>query len=208
VGQSNIVHLSQLGVNSENVISFNLLTSPGIPGGIYNLAVELNYINDLGYPYKSSAIAGVIIQPRASLDLIELQYSKTVMEGEPFMVTGTLINSSSGSVKGVGVSAVNNDYFSVEQGDLFLGTFAEGASDYFEFFVIPLTPGRNDLILELYYTDVLQQKQVIQRELNIEVLPMPDYDDNNFEPVPVPGESSFWGKVKLFLRALFGLGGV
>lgn len=208
VGQSNIAYLNQLNVNYENVISFDLLTSPGISGGIYNLVVELNYINTLGYPYKSSAIAGVVIQPKASLDLIELQYPKTVMEGEPFMVTGTLINSSSGTVRGVGVSAVSSEFFSVEQGDVYLGTFTEGASDYFEFFVIPHTTGSADLVLELYYTDVLQQKQVDERALNIEILPMQYPDDDYFEPIPEPDGNSFWGRVKLFVRALFGLGGV
>lgn len=208
VGQSNIAHLAYLGVNSENVVSFDLLTSPAIPGGIYNLVVELNYINDLGYPYRSSAIAGVVIQPQASLDLIELYYPKTVTAGEPFMISGTLINSSSGTIRGVGISAAGGDSFSVEQGDIFLGTFAEGASDYFEFMAVPFSPGSDVLVLELYYTDILQQKQVIQRELTIETLPMPDYSDDYIDPMPDPDRNSVWSRVKLFFRALFGLGGV
>ncbi len=209
LGQSNTLYLDQLHVGYEKWLQCKLIAGPGVAGGAYNLVIHLSYINSEGDPFESTAVTGVVLEPQGTLDLIELNYPRTVSEGEYFNVSGYVVNSGGAPVRGVGVAAGGDENFEPEQGETYFGTFNEGDSDIFEFSIIALQPGDNILKLELYYSDAMNRKQIIGRELDIEVIKVEEtFAPNNGRPGEEEnGNGGFWSKFKTFLRGLFGLGG-
>lgn len=209
LGQSNVLYLDQLSVGVEKWLQCNLIGGPGVAGGIYNLVFLLSYINPAGDPFESTAVTGVILQSQSALDLIELSYPGSVLEGEPFTINGHVVNNGSVPVRGVGLLIRPGEQFQAEPAETYFGTFNEGDSDVFDLSITALQPGKNILALELYYSDALNRKQTLQRELQIEVIKNEERDgpDNGRSPDKEKGEGGFWPRFKNFLYALFGLGG-
>lgn len=207
LGQSNTLYLGQLPVGYEKWLQCKLIAGPGVAGGIYNLVFHLSYINTEGDPFESTAVTGVMLEPQGTLDMIELSYPRTVAEGEYFNISGYVVNSGGAPVRGVGVAVSQNENFSPEQGETYFGTFNEGDSDIFDFTVVALQPGENVLKLELYYSDAMNRKQVIERELQIEVMKAEETAAAGNDHPPADESGGFWSRFKAFLSAFFGLGG-
>jgi hypothetical protein len=209
LGQSNTLYLGQLPVGSEKWLQCKLIAGPGVTGGIYNLVLHLSYINPEGDPFESTAVTGVMLEPQSALDLIELNYPGSVAEGEPFTVNGYVVNSGGAPVRGVGLVVRHDEKFQAEQGETYFGTFNEGDSDVFDFSIIALQPGNNSLMLELYYSDAMNRKQIVERELQIEVMKIEEAvsPNNGHPPDGENNTGGFWSRFKVFLCALFGLGG-
>lgn len=209
LGQCNTLYLDQLYVGYEKWLQCKLIAGPAVAGGIYNLVIHLSYINIEGDPFESTAVTGVMLEPQGTLDLIELSYPRTVAEGEYFNVSGYVVNSGGAPVRGVGVAVGRGENFELEQGETYFGTFNEGDSDVFDFSIAALQPGENILKLELYYSDAMNRKQTIERELQIEVMKIEEtFAPNNGQAGGEEnGSGGFWSKFKTFLSALFGLGG-
>ncbi len=208
LGQSNVFYLDQLSVGVEKWLQCKLIAGPGVTGGIYNLVFHLSYINPAGEPFESTAVTGVILQSQSALDLIEMNYPGSVLEGESFTIKGHVINNGSAPVRGVGLLVIPGENFQAEQGETYFGTFNEGDSDVFDLSITALQPGKNILNLELYYSDAMNRKQTLEKELQIEVLKNEDGNPaNDRTPGEGKSENSFWSRFKNFLAALFGLGG-
>ncbi|NLA27500.1 MAG: hypothetical protein GX878_08920 [Firmicutes bacterium] len=209
LGQSNTLYLGHLPVGSEKWLQCNLIAGPGVAGGIYNLVLHLSYINWEGEPFESTAVTGLMLEPQGTLDLIELNYPGLVTEGESFGISGYVVNSGGAPVRGVGIVALHDDNFQAVEGETYFGTFNEGDSDIFDFSIVAMRSGKNALKLELYYSDAMNRKQVIEKDLQIEVMEIKDVFSPNGDGPPEKKNNSegFWARFKTFLCALFGLGG-
>lgn len=209
LGQSNTLYLGHLPVGSEKWLQCRLIAGPGVAGGIYNLVLHLSYINWEGEPFESTAVTGLMLEPQGTLDLIELNYPDLVTEGEIFGISGYVVNSGGAPVRGVGIVALHDDNFQAEEGETYFGTFNEGDSDIFDFSIVAMRSGKNALKLELYYSDAMNRKQVIEKDLQIEVMEIKDaFSPNGDHPPEKENDSEgFWASFKTFLCALFGLGG-
>lgn len=206
LGQSNVLCLNRLPVEAEQQLQCKMIAGPGASGGIYNLLFHLSYIDPAGTPQELTAVSGVILQQQGTLDLIEMSYPRSVSAGEPFTVSGYVVNSGSAPVRGVGLIVRPGEKFEAQPGEIYFGTFNEGDSDSFDLEITALKPGENSLGLELYYSDAMNRKQTLEEGLPIEVLGEEEEQGGDSAPGK-QDERSFWTRVKTFFAALFGLGG-
>ncbi len=208
VDSSNTRFISSLASGSKQEVDFNMMAGPSVNAGLYNLAINLSYLDDKNNKVTSSENIGLIVKRKPSISVLLNNKPKLLTVGDDFKFSFDVYNLSDFTVKGVVITALGEGISAdIAKDSKFIGTIESGDSESIEVNGGASLVGQKKVILRVQYRDDFGQTTAIERPINIKVKEKEaTIKQASNENGSSNKNKSFFAKVIDFLKALLGIG--
>lgn len=199
VGGSNTLFIEKIGPGQIESASLELATKADAENRPYTLNVAFEYEDNRGEGYSAQETISLEVRQNA-----RLQIGDVAFYGEPVlydMVPANLEFYNLGKTILHNLMVEVDGPFQFEGGSYFVGNFNPGASDSFNFALVPQEPGEQAGLVIFKFEDADGTPHEVEREFIVNVME-PFYPEDPGEMPPMPEPVSKWKYVGLGLAAV------
>ena len=171
VDSSNTFYIDSIPPKGRVEKSITMFTVPDAAAKTYTLTANFEYEDSAANPFEATELIGVPVIQTSKLETGEIGYSPEAYIGQSTPISLEFFNTGKVTLYNMMVK-IEGD-FQTENGQLYIGNFTSGSSEYFEGYVIPNAPGelKGDLVFS--YEDSTGQEQEIRKDFTLNVMDMP-----------------------------------
>ncbi len=165
--------------------------------GIYDLGLTITYQDSQGLTYTVKETVGVSLLRKLLVKLLNVNYSREVVQGEVFTFSVDVANTGRFTINGLYLE-VDSD-MDWEFYSYYIGSLEAGDFDSFESEVTPIDAGEHTFVIRVGFTDDFNQEHFEEQSFSV-------YVTENVEMTPPPQENEgLWNQIVQFFKSLLGL---
>ncbi len=148
IGSTNRKIIKEMGADSEATVSFNLMAEPDADSKLYNIPIEIEFLDRLGTVYAKNETVGLIIGAEPDLSVI-IDSSEIYSSGGTGEVTIKFVNKGVTDVKFLNIVLKDGEYKIISPKEVYVGNID---SDDYETADFKLTLNKvkgNEVILSI-----------------------------------------------------------
>lgn len=171
VDSSNTFYIDSIPPKGRVEKRITMFTVPDAAAKTYTLTANFEYEDSAATPFTATELIGVPVIQISKLETGEVGYSPEAYIGQSTPISLEFFNTGKVTLYNMMVKIIGD--FQTENGQLYIGNFTSGSSEYFEGYVIPSAPGELNGELVFSYEDSTGQEQEIRKDFSLNVVDMP-----------------------------------
>ncbi|TJX13405.1 hypothetical protein E9840_09685 [Tissierella creatinini] len=171
VDSSNTFYIESIPPKGRVEKRITMFTVPDAAAKTYTLTANFEYEDSQANPFTATELIGVPVVQQSKLETGEIGYPLEAYVGQSAPISVEFFNTGKVTLYNMMVK-IEGD-FQTENGQLYVGNFTSGSSEYFEGYVIPNAPGMLAGEVIFSYEDSTGQEQELRKDFSLNVMDMP-----------------------------------
>lgn len=202
---SSSIFIERISVGDESIQTMRFHSLPSLEEQPYQLTLAMEYEDNLANPYQAQESVAVQVKQTVRADTSAAQVMPPAIGvGQDASVTFNIHNQ--GKTKLYNAKAIVKPDQGVTASEVFVGTIDAGASGAVEFMIHADAETTAPLQVQVSYEDVEGKVTVLDKQIELAVIPMQQPMEQPMEPMPMEEPTPFpWLYVAIGAAALLAL---
>jgi len=185
VNSSNTFYIDYIGPKESVETNLVFYTIPDAQPKTYTITANFEYEDEEGNTYTATELIGIPVVQKSRLETGNIQLPPSAMMGQPLPLFFEFYNMGKVTLYNLMIK-IEGD-FTAQTGNLFVGNFEPGYTDYFDTTLFPNATGLLTGYIVFSYDDAAGEPQEIRKEFTVQVDEMPEDVFNPEFPGGDPG---------------------
>jgi len=191
VGSSNTFFIDSIPPREVRMEHIRYFTLPDAPPRNYIINVDFDYEDEENNPFTAKESIGINVAQVTRFDTSEIFVADFAQVWQPIFLNFEIYNTGRVTLSNLMIR-IEGDGFSASQSSVFYGSLSPGAMDFYDNQVTPMEPGQQEFAIVITFEDDAGRHIEERREFTVDVMGMPDFDENMLERPQLPMDEMVW----------------